>query len=567
LPTCSISERWDRLFEGKAVGRLETALATYVKRHRWFAGKARTIQQAKLLDVLTIHDVAGLTGELKGRCRSPSGGLAATRILMVRIEYVEGEPETYVLPVVFAQGAQEANLLGDRPGAGMISITRTDADEQATLCDTTHEVEFWLLLYDAIVEGRTLSGLHGRAASLQTEALSRVGKEISLETSIHGGEQSNTSAILGGRFILKLFRRVSEGENPDLEIGRYLTEQTQLTCVPRLAGALEYRHRDGHVYTLAVLHEHVANEGDGWVYTQNEIGLFLEHIESVLSGSPPAEVLPAGVSLVERAQRNPPTAAQEVIGPYLQSAELLGKRTAELHLALASGEERSFAPEPFTKLYQRSLYQSMRSNARRTLSLLRRRQPQLTGAVAHQAERLLEQEQSLLERFHQVAERRITAQRIRCHGDFHLGQVLHTGKDFVIIDFEGEPGHPIGERRIKASPLRDVAGMIRSFHYAVHAAIRSPQYESLLPSAGSSNLMPWLTVWYLWTAASFLKAYLSEASRGSFLPNPRDTDELEILLNAYLLEKAVYELGYELNNRPHWAPIPLEGILQLLENE
>ena len=564
LPSCTISGRWDSLFEGKALARLEKALPAYLHRHRWFAGKARPIQQAQLVDVLTLHDVPEITAKAKGGHRAQPGGLPATRLLIVRIEYVEGEPETYMLPVVFALGEQAKNILGDRPGAGVISVTRSDDVEDAVLCDTTHEDAFWLLLFDAIAGGRTIPGQQGHAQPLRTDALSRLGADISPDVWVHGGEQSNTSAVLGGRYMLKLFRRVSEGENPDLEIGRYLTEQTRLACVPQIAGGLDFYDRDGDRYTLAVLHEQVTNEGDAWVYTLDELGRYLERMRSEWTGAPPAEALPSSASLLELAQQVPPTAAQEVIGSYLQSAELLGRRTGQLHLALALGKGSSFSPEPFSQLYQRSLYQSMRANARRTLGLLRKRQSTLPTAAAAQAQTLLQHEEALMQRFQNVAANRIHAQRTRCHGDFHLGQVLFTGKDFVIIDFEGEPDRPIGERRIKASPLRDVAGMIRSFHYATHAALRDPKREALLPSAGSDDVAPWMTVWYLWSAAAYLKAYLEEVAASGILPaEPAAT---ETLLNAYLLEKAVYELGYELNNRPDWVQIPMEGILGLLES-
>ncbi|REJ75867.1 MAG: maltose alpha-D-glucosyltransferase [Planctomycetota bacterium] len=585
LPSCTISARWDALFENKALSTLEAALPAFMKRHRWFGGKARAIQQVKLLDVLTVHDFPEVTADPR-RDDWPSGGLPATRVLVARAEYVEGEPEIYVLPVVFAQGEQQANLLADRPGAGIVSIARSDDVPPATLCDASREDEFWLLLFDAIRQGRTIPGRHGAVESLQTHAFSQLQDSGSfrppqaakvvgvaaddaqhapalLDVVIHGGEQSNTSAVIGGRQILKMFRRIDKGENPDFEIGRYLTETTQLGCVPQVAGALTYRAASGEEYTLAVLHEYVANEGDAWVYTLDELDRYLDRVEAELSGPPPGDALAAGTPLTELAGHMPPNSVQEVVGPYLQSAELLGRRTAEMHLALASGDSEAFAPEPFTKLYQRSIYQSMRAEARKTLSFLMKRAASLPGDARDLAQRLLQNEQALIERYQQVAETPINAQRIRCHGDFHLGQVLFTGKDFVIIDFEGEPERPIGERRIKKSPLRDVAGMLRSFHYASHAALTGPHRDALLPTAGSQSSGAWLTVWYRWTAAMYLKAYLAEASQGGFLP-PRSED-FSTLLEAYLLEKAIYELRYEMNNRPDWVQIPLRGILDLLE--
>lgn len=561
LSSCSVANRWDSLFEGKPLGCLEAALPGYLKRQRWFAGKARPIQRARLLDVLTVHDVPEVTSDLKRTGWRQLGGLPATRLLIVRVDYAEGESEKYVLPVVFAQGDQEVNILGDRPGAGIISVSRSDADARATLCDTTHESEFWVLLYDAIGRRRTIPGRRGEVEPLQTQAFPQLQMETPRETAIHGGEQSNTSAVLENRLILKVFRRICEGENPDLEIGRYLTEQTRLTCVPQVAGALQYRNAEGETYTLAVLHEHVTNLGDAWECTLDELGRYLERIESELSGSPPAHALPRA-SLLELARQAPPSLVQELIGAHISYAELLGKRTAEMHLALAAGESKSFAPEPFTKLYQQGLYQSLRAQARRRLDLLRRQQENLPAEIAPQAQWLLMQEEALLQEFRELAERPVSALRTRCHGDFHLGQVLFTGKDFVIIDFEGEPDRPISERRIKASPLRDVAGMIRSFHYATHAVRCGPLAELQSPAAGGPDLAAWLSVWYTWTSAAYLKAYLAEASSGGFLPS-RDED-LQTLLKAYLLEKALYELGYELNNRPTWVRIPLEGILQLM---
>lgn len=523
------------------------------------------------MDVLTLPDVTKITGEYAKSAKAAqhlSNGMPDTRMLIVRVEYVEGEPDHYVLPVVFAAAEQAKNLLGDHPSAGLAHIERGEGEIQLTLCDTTREREFWLLLFDAIASQRTLSGIQGHVEAVQTTTLERLGKEIPPEVSVYGGEQSNTSAVLANRFILKIFRRVSEGENPDLEVGRYLTEQMPVACVPQVAGALEYHAHDGDRFTLAVLHEFVPNQGDAWVYTLDELGRYLERIAAERASSPPpADALPVGVSLLDLAKLKPPAIAQELIGPYLQSAELLGKRTAELHLALASDtEDPAFKREPFSKLYQRSLYQAMRAEARRTLALLRRQQSTLHDAVADKATLLLKREGDLVARYQGMLTNRIEAQADgRCHGDYHLGQVLWTGKDFVIVDFEGEPARSIGARRIKATPLRDVAGMLRSLHYATAAAMLGPQRPEQLPPESAANVSQWLSVWYMWNAATYLSAYLAEASRGEFLP--KDRGQLEMLLNAYILEKAVYELDYELNNRPTWVQIPLDGILSLLDSK
>jgi maltose alpha-D-glucosyltransferase/alpha-amylase len=246
----------------------------------------------------------------------------------------------------------------------------------------------------------------------------------------------------------------------------------------------------------------------------------------------------------------------------------LGERTAELHLALGSApDDPAFAPEPFSTLYQRSLYQSMRTAAGRTLLLLEQRLPELAGEVRSDAEWTLAARDRILARFAALLERKIEAVRIRCHGDYHLGQVLYTGRDFVILDFEGEPARPISERRLKRTPLRDVAGMLRSFHYAAHAALFEEAKRGLAFEPALPGLERALQSWERWASAVFLRAYLDRARAGGagFLPAARE--ELALLLEVNLLEKAVYELGYELNNRPAWVRIPLAGIRQVLGEE
>jgi len=261
-----------------------------------------------------------------------------------------------------------------------------------------------------------------------------------------------------------------------------------------------------------------------------------------------------------------PEPVDSLIGPYLESARLLGQRTGELHVALASSvDDPSFVPEPITPFYQRSLHQSMRNLASQALQMLRRRLRHLPDEAQEQAQRVLDSEEAILKRIRAVVALKITGTRIRCHGDYHLGQVLYTGKDFVIIDFEGEPARPLSERRIKRSPFRDVAGLLRSFHYAAYFALFARDRGGPVRPEDIATLEPWARIWYIWVSATFLKAYLDSTSGVPFLPEARD--ELEVMLDASLLEKAIYELGYELNNRPDWVRIPLVGILDLLSLE
>ena len=438
-----------------------------------------------------------------------------------------------------------------------------DTGQSGVIFDPLVDRGFCDAILEAIAGRRRLKGLEGDLLAHSTREFRRIlgSAEGPLEPSAVKAEQSNTSVAYGDRFILKLFRRLAEGVNPDLELGRLLTERG-FRHTPPVAGFLEYRRPKADTMTVAVLQGFVPNEGDAWRYTMDALG---HYFEQVLASD--AEVQPAPRStsrLLELAEQDPPLQALETIGNYLDSARLLGKRTGEMHLALASDPDHpDFAPEPFSTLYQRSIYQSMRSLAAIVFQTLRQGLRGLPEELQRDAESILRREGEILQRLQSIVERKITATRIRCHGDYHLGQVLYTGKDFVIIDFEGEPARPLSERRIKRSPLRDVAGMLRSFHYASNAALYGEVSGVVVRPEDIRPLMAWARFWRSWVSASFLGSYLEVTSHASFLPRTRD--ELHVLLDAFLVEKAIYELGYELNNRPAWVAIPIRGILQLLE--
>ena len=352
---------------------------------------------------------------------------------------------------------------------------------------------------------------------------------------------------------------IDEGPGLDLEVVRFLT-QHGFPHTPRVAGAIEYEV-ERRTSTLAVLHTYTPNEGDAWEFTIDTLSTFFERA-ATREEQPPAGATSTH-ALLQAARTELPSLAIELVGSYLEDARLIGVRTAELHNTLSSDEDnRDFAPEPFTVFYQRSLYQSMRNLTGRVFQGLSTHTAMLPEAVRAETQQVLALQDDLLQRFRRLIEIRIDGTRIRCHGDYHLGQVLYTGKDFVITDFEGEPLHPLSERRLKRSPLRDVAGMIRSFHYAAHAPLIRGEPGIVLRAIDRTMLDRWAQAWYSWVSAAFLAGYFNAAQPRLIPPT---TAELEVLLDAYLLEKAVYEMGYELNNRPDWLSIPLHGLLDLLE--
>jgi maltose alpha-D-glucosyltransferase/alpha-amylase len=260
----------------------------------------------------------------------------------------------------------------------------------------------------------------------------------------------------------------------------------------------------------------------------------------------------------------PPDLAKEIIGHYMVSVRLLGQRTAELHMALASVlSDSNFVPEPFTLTIQTELYHALRSFTALRFQLLRENLNTIPKDLKDSASKVLSLEDKVIQQYDAVRNQRIFSKLIRCHGDFHLGQVLYTGNDFVIIDFEGEPDRALSERRLKRSPLRDVAGMLRSFHYAAQSALQQHLTVTLHPEDDLPVLQQWANYWYTWVSAAYLGAYLETIRPAKLLPeNP---EELRILLNAFMLEKVAYEIGYELNNRPDWLKVPIQGILDLLE--
>jgi maltose alpha-D-glucosyltransferase/alpha-amylase len=548
VPTLTVAGSWESTFRGKGKAALEAILPYYLRARRWFGGKGRTIRSVDILEAIPIVEAR----------RRPEFYAS-----LLRVHYFEGEPETYLLPLAFATGERADELLAQFPRAAIVRVQAEGGAGEGLLFDALWDGAFCEALLKAIARRHRFKGAAGEVAAGSTRVFRRMKgpADEPLEPSVLKAEQSNTSVIYGDRFILKVFRRLDDGTNPELEIGRFLTEETTLAHIPPVAGFIEYLRRRQEPLTLAVLQGLVPNEGDAWQYTLDELERYFER---VLTSQPEGEeVTVPAESLLDLAEEEPQQLATDLVGPYLESARLLGKRTADLHIALASAlDDAHFAPEPVTPFYQRSLYQSMRGLAREVFQLLRNHLYEIPEGLQDEARRLLDLEETVVRGFRSIVGRKSTAMRIRCHGDYHLGQVLHTGRDFVIIDFEGEPARPLSERRIKRCALHDVAGMLRSFHYAAYYALLNYEASGTVRPEDISALKPWARFWYLWVSAVFLKAYLAEAAQVPFLPQERD--ELQVLLDAFILEKAIYELGYELNNRPDWVTIPLQGILDLV---
>ena len=351
-------------------------------------------------------------------------------------------------------------------------------------------------------------------------------------------EQSNTSILFGDKLIMKLFRRQQPGPNPDTEIGRYITESTHFTHIAPFGGSIEYSRKGQEPSTLAMLQGLVSNEGDGWQWTLEELDRYYEAsaAENFAQGA-----IPDGpTNLLQLSAATETAFAREHVGSYLDAAALLGKRTAEMHVALASPtHDSAFTPEPMNSIGHRaSARGTARARRRRLRCVKGKHSPFTRRSALEKAGLVLSRKRLVLDRLGQLSGKEIHALRTRIHGDYHLGQVLRSKGDFVILDFEGEPARSLAERRTKQSPLKDVAGMLRSFSYAAFSALM--KYTSRRPE-DYHRLAPWAHLWEQSVSSAFLRAYC-ESARGVAVV-PTEPVLFQQLLEAYVIDKAFYELG------------------------
>lgn len=544
LPLFQVDGHWQELFQDNVPQALSRRLAAYLKTQRWYGGKERHIKTLTIREVLPVEN-----------------GTFFMCLLFGTLEYDDGLIEAYTLSVAHASQEIADALLEKYPLAGIARVQAQGDSEAGVLLDGLVVPESSLALLNLIERRATIKGRHGRLNGMTTRDLKSYQQPTPASESIAiiGAEQSNTSIAFGDRMILKIFRRLQEGTNPDLEIGRYLTRKRFENLAPVL-GALEYRLPGEEPATIGVLQAYVRNQGDAWQHTLDNLSRFFEYVLEIPRSVTPDP--PMG-HLLENAMGEIPDMVTSRLGFYAASVQLLAQRTAQMHRILASEtSDGAFVPERFSKLYQRSLYQSMRAMTNRVWFQFAHAVARLPKELRSTAERIVVRQDDILSMFRKMMETKLTGKRIRCHGDYHLGQVLFTGKDFVIIDFEGEPARPVSERKIKRSPLRDVAGMLRSFHYAAYSALAHESAKGLFKEQEHRHMQNWADYWCHWVGVLFLKHYLAGSAGGGYLPETGE--QIRLLLDAFLMEKAVYELGYEMNNRPDWVQIPLQGIEQLL---
>jgi maltose alpha-D-glucosyltransferase/alpha-amylase len=516
-------------------------LPAFIRQQRWFGGKARRLSAVRVVD----------WGRLPGE-----GSIAF--FTLCRTDFADGTSDLYCLPLGVTAGLAGEQLVGT--SRSWVVARLHGRGGEAVLHDALADDATCTALLSAIGTGREFPTRAGRIHAFPTAAYPRLRGDAATPLTVVRGPATSSNSLVyyGERLLLKLFRRLEMGVNPDYEVGRFLTEESPFDRIPQVAGALEYHRPGSDPITLAMLQTRVANRGDGWSHALGELEQYFERIAA--GGSAPPAFGPDPRTLLDLAEADPPPAAQESMGTYLQAAATLGRRTAQLHLALGRDTGNSaFAPEPLTATDLADLQNAITQQVQVALTFLEDNLDRLPQAVGPAARRLLEEGVAVRAKLAHLAHPGVRAAKIRCHGDYHLGQVLWADHDFIVLDFEGEPTRTVEERRAKQSPLKDVAGMARSFHYAAYAGLID--FTRRRP-ADFDQLEPWAQLWYQWVAAAFLRTYRTTASRAAFLPSERR--HFAGLLDVFMLDKAFYELLYELNNRPDWVPIPLSGILALI---
>lgn len=537
LPVINTDISWEKLFDNySAVRTLERdILPPFMRKCRWFGGKAKIVSKVSVNRAVPLkveHDTHFL--------------------LILEVQYVQRLPEFYFLPLTF----MPADLMSERAeySAQSVACRAVIQDTEGFLLDSSYDRAFRDFLFVSMAKESRLRDDDGGVIHFHSGVFAKIDHEKAVVSKILKTEQSNTSIIYNDQYFFKFYRKLEKEMNPEVEVVRFLSERTTFQNSPRYAGSFEYRDKEGKAIVFGLLQEKVDNQGEAWGMAVEAVGKFYDRVlAKPRDTTPPLLVNRSGL----RFEETPPL-LQELIGRGIYERIVrLAQRTAEMHLALGSDRTNpAFAPEKITANYQRSLYSSFRKLVRDRFNLLESAMPRLSPSVQELAKKVLALEDRILACFAEVNQHRMAGEKIRVHGDYHLGQVLFTGTDFVIIDFEGEPAVSFNERRLKKSPFKDVAGMMRSIHYA---ALGKILLSDTFARADVPWLEKWAEQWQHYVNRYFLSAYLQAMGMGHELSR-----EQEVLLLTLLLEKAIYELGYELNGRPDWTIVPLRGIHYLI---
>ena len=499
-PSASLDDRFkDPRFTHALLHRLPAYLTT----QRWFTSKGKSITDCKIKESYRVSEDAAL--------------------VIVRVDFADRSTEYYQMPLAQLDRVEDQKTyLTQTPQTILLRVPGGPY-----VVDAVPLPSFRRHLYEMIRRGvGTRDGLNCECGRLLENA------PATLASTVPAIDTSNTAIVYGDRFFFKLFRKLDPGLNPDLELVRFLSEHTDFrNCPPYMGSVGVGQMADPDYLNLGMLSGKVDNRGDAWELFQDLTARYFATDDG-----------PVGAATLDRAR-------------------LLGQRTAEMHQALGAAAGAMLSPTPMDAGYRREITTAAGKLLDRQASELKSKAGDLSGLPATLAARVLEREGDLRRRLAVLNERAMDVDLIRIHADYHLGQVLVTDDDFVIIDFEGEPLLTIPERRRRRPALKDVAGMVRSFHYAANAQLLLN--ETTYAGRDATALAQRADAWYRTVSQAYLDAYYATCGDADFLP--ADPADRAALLDLFILEKAIYEVAYELNSRPAWLPVPLSGVLERIE--
>lgn len=536
LPVLRMSE-WSDLMEPTGIRELEKRiLPDYLPKTKWFGGRGRDIYRVTITRKATVP-------------LSKSNAY----LLLAEVTYQSDLPETYQVGISFVTGDNAAKLAHNCPNAVMAHVIV--GEDKGLLCDALYTHEVQQLLFHHIASEEQVTVEKGRLQFLCTPTIENyVHDALEIKSKIHASTEANTSINYDSRYLLKVYRKVDQGAHPDLELTRYLTEKAQFEYVPPYMGGIVWNDERGGML-LGLLQVMVENHGDGYGYFQERLRNYIERILARDRSTLHPE-LRAGRLASPAAFEELPEEVQVLLGgPAAEQSRLLGIRTGQMHLALSKATyPADMVAEEFSLHYQRSLYSSMQSLVRAAFQEVQRQLSNLDGEVRELAISLLKKRDQLLALLRRIYDKKLDVTKIRIHGNYHLGQILLTGKDIAVKDFSGDPWRTLSERRIKRSPFRDIAAMVGSYYYAA--------YEGLKDQPTLAAFAPY---WAYHQSGFFMKAYIETVEDASFIPD--NLRELELMVHTYLIQRAMINLAYDIVHQPAKAIVPLTLTKMILEEE
>ncbi len=548
LPVLSGSAPWPARFGGEAREEIEALLPDYFGR-RGFIGPTSVVSGVQIQSVFPIK-----VGERD------------IQLLVVRIEFRNGLPESVVVATTCVEDAEAERLLAPISQVGIARIV--GGGKPGVVCDALAVPECCVSMVKAIEAGRTSRVGDAELAARPLSGLSKVPPAPAGEgpPELRLSERLDVSIVFGDRMLLKVYRRLEEGISPELEMGRFLTERQQFSGTAPVIGYTEIRRGRAEPATTAILYQYVPNQGDAWQYVLNQLSSFFERVAALSKEQPPQP--PSLAPLLGEAE---PIANaelwQDLFGFCETTARLIGQRTAEVHRALSADRfDPAFAPEPFNRQYQRTLYQSLRNLTGRVCARLARDR-NLAEPARGLAAQLVARQEDLLHRFRSILDRSLNGQCIRCHGNYNLADLLYTGRNFVVIGFAGDILRGLVERRLKKPPFSDVATMVRSFDNAAFSTLYGLSHwhgrpTGLIREIDRSVLAPWVAAWSNRMARGFVTEYVAHVETAELLPT--GLEGRKNLLQLMLLERALLEIDATLSFHREWVVMPVQSALQLI---